>query len=86
MGEKDRMRPTKMLPVCLSLREFQELDTSAQALQSQLRPHHVFTRFSKKTTHEKANRIDLFGLILCRHGACLALHISFLIRGRKRNG
>jgi hypothetical protein len=42
MGEKDRMRPTKMLPVHLSLREVQELDTSAQALQSQLRPHHVF--------------------------------------------
>jgi hypothetical protein len=62
MGEKDRMRPTKMLPVRLSLREFQELDTSAQALQSQLRPHHVFSRCSKKTLTKK-----LAGLI------CLAL-------------
>jgi len=62
MGEKDRMRPTQMLPVRLSLREFQELDTSAQALQSQLRPHHVFSRFSKKTLTNK-----LTGLI------CLAL-------------
>ena len=62
MGEKDRMRPTQMLLVRLSLREFQELDTSAQALQSQLRPHHVFSRFSKKTLTNK-----LTGLI------CLAL-------------
>ena len=53
MGEKDRMRPIKMLPVRLSLREFQELDTSAQPLQSQLRPHHVFSRCSKKTLAKK---------------------------------
>jgi len=42
MGEKDRMRPTQMLLVRLSLREFQELDTSAQALQSQ----HGLTMYS----------------------------------------
>ena len=62
MGEKDRMRPTQMLLVRLSLREFQELDTSAQALQSQLRSQHVFSRFSKKTFTKK-----LTGLL------CLAL-------------
>lgn len=56
------MRPTKMLPVRGSLREFQELDTSAQALQSQSRPHHVFSRCSKKTLTKK-----VAGLI------CLAL-------------
>ncbi len=53
MGEKDRMRPIQMLLVRLSLREFQELDTSAQALQSQLRGHHVFGRFSPKTLTKK---------------------------------
>jgi len=53
MGEKDRMRPTQMLLVRLSLRKFQELDTSAQALQSHLRPQHVFSRFSKKTLTKK---------------------------------
>ena len=37
MGEKDHMRPTKTPLVRLSLREFQELGSSAQALQSQLR-------------------------------------------------
>ena len=51
-----------MLPVRGSLREFQELDTSAQALQSQSRPHHVFSRCSKKTLTKK-----VAGLI------CLAL-------------
>lgn len=56
------MRPTKMLPVRGSLREFQELDSSAQDLQSQLRPHHVFSRCSKKTLTKK-----VAGLI------CLAL-------------
>ena len=47
------MRPTKMLPVRGSLREFQELDSSPQALQSQLRPHHVFSRCPKKTLAKK---------------------------------
>ena len=47
------MRPTKMLPVRGSLREFQELDSSAQALQSQLRPHHVFSRCLKNTLTKK---------------------------------
>ena len=56
------MRPTKMLPVCSSLRELQRLDSSSQDLQSQLRPHHVFSRCSKKTLTKK-----LAGLI------CLAL-------------
>jgi hypothetical protein len=56
------MRPTKMLPVRGSLREFQELDSSAQDLQSQRPPHHVFSRCSKKTVTKK-----VAGLI------CLAL-------------
>jgi len=56
------MRPTKMLPVRGLLREFPELDSSAQALQSQSRPHHVFSRCSKKTLTKK-----VAGLI------CLAL-------------
>jgi hypothetical protein len=58
------MRPTKMLPVRGSLREFQELDSSAQDLQSQPRTyHHVFfSRCSKKTLTKK-----VAGLI------CLAL-------------
>ena len=56
------MRPTKMLPVRGSLREFQELDSSAQDLQSQRWSHHVFSRCSKKTLTKK-----VAGLI------CLAL-------------
>ena len=51
-----------MLPVRGSLREFQELDSSAQDLQSQSRPHQVFSRCSKKTLTKK-----VAGLI------CLAL-------------
>ena len=47
------MRPTKMLPVRGSLREFQELDSSAQDLQSQRPPHHEFSRCSKKTHTKK---------------------------------
>ena|SRR5215831_3903602 len=56
------MRPTKMLPVRDSLREFQELDSSSQDLQSQRRPHQVFSRCSKKALTKK-----IAGLI------CLAL-------------
>jgi hypothetical protein len=49
-----------MLPVRGSLREFQELDSSAQAFPSQLRPHHVFSRCLKKTlTKEVAGLICL---------------------------
>jgi len=43
------MRPTKMLPVRGSLREFPELDSSPPDLQSQRRPHQVFSRCSKET-------------------------------------
>ena len=53
------MRPTKMLPVRGSLREFQELDSSAQDLQSQSRPHHVFSRCSKTLTKKVAGLICL---------------------------
>src|SRR4030095_13473321 len=53
------MRPTKMLPVRGSLREFQELESSAQALQSQSRPHHVFSRCSKTLTKKVAGLICL---------------------------
>ena len=53
------MRQTKMLPVRGSLREFQELDTSAQDLQSQSRPHHVFSRCSKTLTKKVAGLICL---------------------------
>jgi hypothetical protein len=51
-----------MLPVCGSLREFQELDSSPQDLQSQPRPQQGFSRRSKKTLTKK-----VAGLI------CLAL-------------
>jgi hypothetical protein len=54
------MRPTKMLPVRGSLREFQ--DSSSQDLQSQPRPHQVLSRCSKETLTKK-----VAGLI------CLAL-------------
>jgi hypothetical protein len=47
------MRPTKMLPVRGSLREFQELYGSSQDLQSQPRPHQLFSRCSKKTLAKK---------------------------------
>jgi hypothetical protein len=47
------MPPTKMLLVRGSLREFQELDSSAQHLQSQPRPHQVFSRCSKQTLTKK---------------------------------
>ena len=53
------MRPTKMLPVRGSLRELQELDSSAQDLQSQSRPHHVFSRCSKTLTKKVAGLICL---------------------------
>src|SRR5512132_3246659 len=56
------MRPTKMLPVCSSLRELQQLDSSSQDLQSQPRSHWLFSRCSKKTLTKK-----VAGLI------CLAL-------------
>jgi hypothetical protein len=56
------MHPTKMLPVCGSLREFQELDRSSQDLQSHPRPPQVFSRCSKETLSKK-----VAGLI------CLAL-------------
>jgi hypothetical protein len=42
------MRPTKMLPVRGSLREFQELCSSPQDLQSQPRPRQLFSRPSKQ--------------------------------------
>jgi hypothetical protein len=42
------MRSTKMLPVRDSVREFQELDSSPQDLQSQPRPRQVFSRCSKE--------------------------------------
>jgi hypothetical protein len=48
------MPPTKMLPVCGSLREFQELHSSSQDLQNQRRPHQVFSRCSKQTLTKKA--------------------------------
>lgn len=41
------MRPTKMLPVRGSLREFQELHSSSQDLQNQPRSHQVLSRRSK---------------------------------------
>jgi hypothetical protein len=47
------MRPTKLLPVRASLREFQELDSSSQDLQTQRRPHQVFSRFSNQTLTKK---------------------------------
>jgi hypothetical protein len=47
------MRPTKLLPVRGSLREFQELDSSSQDLQTQRRPHQVFSRFSNQTLTKK---------------------------------
>ena len=50
---KDLMRQTKMLPVRGSLREFQELDSSPQDLESQQQPHHVFSRCSKETRTKK---------------------------------
>ena len=56
------MPPTKMLPVRGSLREFQELNSSPQDLQSQPRPHHGLSRCSNKTLTKK-----VAGLI------CLAL-------------
>jgi hypothetical protein len=56
------MRPTKMLPVCSSLRELQQLDSSSQDLQNQPRSHQVFSRCSKEILTKK-----VAGLI------CLAL-------------
>ena len=47
------MPRTKMLPVCGSLREFQELHSSSQDLQNQRRPHQVFSRFSNQTLTKK---------------------------------
>ena len=47
------MRPTRMLPVCGSLREFQELHSSSQDLQNQRRAHQVFSRCSKETLAKK---------------------------------
>jgi hypothetical protein len=47
------MPRTKMLPVCGSLREFQELHSSSQDLQNQRRPHQVFSRCSKQTLTKK---------------------------------
>ena len=56
------MRPTKMLPVSGSLREFQELDSFSQGLQNQPRPHQKFSGRSKGSLTKK-----VAGLI------CLAL-------------
>jgi hypothetical protein len=53
------MRPTKMLPVRGSLREFQELDNSAHDLQSQPRPHQLFSRCKATLTKKVAGLICL---------------------------
>ena len=57
-----------MLPVRGSLREFQELDNSAHDLQSQPRPHQLFSRCSKATLTKK-----VAGLI------CLALFCAGIV-------
>jgi hypothetical protein len=62
------MRSTKMLPVRGSLREFQQLDSSAQDLQSQPQPHQVFSRCSKETLTK-----NVAGLI------CLALFCAGIV-------
>ena len=47
------MRQTKMLPVRRSLCEFQELDSSPKDLESQPRPHQVFSSCSKVALTKK---------------------------------
>jgi hypothetical protein len=47
------MRPTKMLPVRGSLREFQELHSSSQDLQNQRPPHQLLSGCSKETLTKK---------------------------------
>jgi hypothetical protein len=59
-GGRTRMRPTKMLPVRGSLREFQEPHSSAQDLQSQPRPHRLLIRLSKTLTKKVAGLMCLF--------------------------
>jgi hypothetical protein len=54
------MRPTKMLPVRGSLREFEALCSSPQDLQSQPRPRQLFSRPSKRTLTK--NVAGLIGL------------------------
>jgi hypothetical protein len=53
------MHPTKMPSLCGSLREFQELESSPQDLQSQPRLHQLFSRCSKETLAKVAGLISL---------------------------
>lgn len=55
-----------MLPVCDSLRELEELDSSARDFESQPRPRRVFSRCSKRTvTKEVAGWICLASFCAC---------------------
>ena len=56
------MRPTKMLPVRGSLREFQELDSSGH-LQSQPRLYQVLSKCSKETLTKKVPGLICLALI-----------------------
>ena len=69
------MPPTKMLPVRGSLREFQELDSSAQDLQSQPR-HHEFSICSKKTLTKKVAGLISVGLFC---GSTIFLEYKMLL-------
>ena len=77
------MPPTKMLPVRGSLREFQELDSSAQDLQSQP-PHHEFSICSKKTLTKKVAGLICLGLccggtIFLEYGMLLLFGAAFVV-------
>jgi hypothetical protein len=78
------MRPTKMLPVRGSLREFQELYSSPQDLQSQPRPRQLFSRPSKQTlTKNVAGLICLAslcaGTVFLEYGMLLLFGGAFVV-------
>jgi len=77
------MPPTKMLPVRGSLRELQELDSSSQDLQTQPRPHQVFSRFSNQTLTKGAGLICLAwvcaGIVFVEYEMLLLCGAAFVV-------
>jgi len=77
------MRPTKMLPVHGSLREFQELHGSPQELQSQPRPRRIFNGFSKTLANTVAGVICLAsfgaGIVFLEYKMLLLFGAAFVV-------
>ncbi len=73
-----------MLPVSRSLREFQELDSSSQGLQSQPQPNPVFSRRSKWSLTKKVAGLICWasfcaGIVFFEYKMLLLLGAAFVV-------